>query len=357
MKAHCFLILATFLVLTGCKKENESPTTPRTVATALPFENAAVKVELVANNLPTWIQAMTFLDASVGIVCTYDGKVYRTSDGGRSWSLQYSVGTPTQLPLLQILFTSARVGYIVGGSVQCTGSGCTPPGGLVLKTTDAGITWAAVHRVNGAALAAIAVNSVGDLFAVANTTGSQIIKSSDAGATWTPVASWPYQLNKIAFDLHLGYGASGNSGSGGNAGKIIRSLEDGASWSEAATFAYPYLNELAFGPGIGFCASGYSIVYKTTNDGANWTPITSSNFSAQVITPLTATNCLIFGSGTYSGGDFGTYSGSLRQSEDAGNSWSEIELKTVGTIRQASFYSAQSGYALAGSTLLKITVK
>jgi photosystem II stability/assembly factor-like uncharacterized protein len=356
MKAFLIILSATFLALTGCKKESENPN-PSGIATEYPFESESIKVERVAANMPTWIEAMSFLDASVGIVSTHDGKVYRTSDGGENWSLQHTVGTATNLPLTQILFTSARVGYIVGGSISCGGTGCPSPGGLILKTSDAGLTWTAVYRISGATVASIAVNSAGDLFAVANTSSSQIIKSSDAGATWTPVVSWPYQLNKISFDRNWGYGASGNSGNTGSTGKIIRSADNGATWTEAASFTYPYLNELAFGRGYGFCVTGYSIVYRTTDNGTSWTPITSSAFSAQVITPLTATNCLIFGAGTYSGGDFGTYSGSLRQSKDAGASWAEIELKNVGTIRQASFYSAQNGYALAGSTLLRVTVK
>ena len=364
MKLHLLLVSLAALALAGCKEERESPA-PKLVATALPFEIESIRIEQVATNLPTWIQALSFIDASVGIASTYDGKVYRTSDGGKNWSLQYTAGTTANLPLLQILFTSGSVGYIVGGTVSCNGNGCQPPGGRILKTTDAGVTWTEVHRVSGAAIASIAVNSTGDLFAVANTSGSQIIKSSDAGATWAPVADWPYQLNKITFDRNLGYGASGNSGGSGptatNTGKIIRSTDNGATWAEAALFDYPYLSELAFSTGIGFCVQGYGTVYKTTNDGMSWKPAINgsefNDFSAQVVTPLTPASCLIFGAGPYSGGDFGTFSGSVRQSTDAGNSWTGIELKTVNTVRQASFYTPQNGYALAGTTLLKITVK
>jgi photosystem II stability/assembly factor-like uncharacterized protein len=345
MKSSLFLVLLAFLAFTGCKKDSDvSP--PKPLVATLPFENDNVRVELIATTLPGWIQSLCFIDAAVGVAGTYDGKLYKTTDGGRNWMLQYT----TNAPLLQIVFTSASVGYVVGGSVSCNGAGCTPPGGLILKTTDGGNTWAAVYRASGVAIPSLAVSSAGELLAVSNNTGSQILKSADAGATWLPVASWPYQLIKIAFDRDRGYCATAK-------GTIVKSVDNGASWSDASTFTYPYLNELAFSTGIGFCVTGYGPVYKTTNDGANWVPTAQSSFSAQVINALTPTSCLIFGSGTYSGGDFGTFSGSLRQSTDGGNSWTEIELSTVHTIYYSSFYTPKEGYALAGSTLLKVTVK
>lgn len=350
MKLLFFSVALSVAALSGCNTEREAPA-PAPIVAKLPFESSTLKVERIATSLPVWVQAIHFTDAATGVASTYDGKIYKTGDGGKSWALQYARATSAaNLPLVQLLFTSASVGYAVGGSLACNGSGCTPPGGLILKTTDGGSTWAVVYQASNAVIAALAVNSTGELLAIANDAGARILKSTDAGATWVPVSSWPYQLTKIASDRNRGYCTSAK-------GTIIRSTDSGASWAEAARFTYPYLNALAFSTGVGFCATGYGPVYRTTDDGMSWTLTAPSSFSAEVIDALTPTSCLIFGAGRYSGGDFGTFSGSLRQTTDGGSSWTEIELSEVGAVRYSSFYTPQNGYAVAGSTLLKVTVK
>lgn len=346
---YFFFFFLVSLALAGCKKDSATAVAP--IVTKLPFENDAIKIELAATTLPGWIQAVCFTDASSGLASTYDGKIYKTSDGGKTWALRYTAASAASLPLVQILFTSASVGYVVGGSVSCNGAGCTPPGGLILKTSDGGTTWAVVYQVSTARIASLAVNGLGELVAISDDANARILKSTDAGATWASVATFPYQLTKIVFDRNLGYCTSAT-------GKVLKSTDNGTAWAAtAATFTYPYLNELAFSTGIGFCATGYSQVYKTTNDGTNWVPTAQSSFSVQVINALTPSSCLIFGGGRYSGGDFGTFDGSCRQSVDGGTSWSEIELSDVSTVYYSSFYTPQNGYAVAGSTLLKVTVK
>lgn len=351
MKIVVSALLLGLLAIAGCKKEGEMPAASLVVAT-LPFENSTLKIERLPTTLPTWIQAMYFIDASNGIVSTYDGKLYRTSDGGTTWTLQYAYPTTAaNMPLVQIRFTSPTVGYVVGGALSCNGAGCPPPGGLILKTTDGGTTWAVVYQASGVAIAALAVNKLDELLAVSNTATARILKSADNGATWAPVASLPYQLTHIAFTRNVGYCTSAS-------GKVIRSLDGGTTWTEvAATFTHPYLNALAVNVGIGYCVAAYGPVYRTADEGQTWTPTAASSFSAEVVNALTPSSALLFGSGRYSGGDFGTFDGSVRQSVDGGSNWTEIELSEVGPIRQTSFYTARNGVAIAGTALLKITVK
>jgi len=45
------------------------------------------------------------------------------------------------------------------------------------------------------------------------------------------------------------------------------------------------------------------------------------------------------------------------QTTNGGDNWTEIEFKQIAPIRYTSFYSATEGYAVAGSNLLKITIK
>lgn len=349
MKNTFYFLFLAAIALAGCKKDRDPVVAP--VVAKLPYENGAIKIELAATSLPVWIQAVCFTNAAIGLASTYDGKIYKTSDEGKTWTLRYTATSTANLPLVQILFTSANIGYVVGGSLSCNGAGCLPPGGLILKTTDGGTTWAVAYQASNVKITSLAVNNLGELLAISADTNARILKSTDAGATWAAVATFPYQLNKIAFDRNQGFCV-------GATGKILKSTDNGTTWTEVAVnFTYPYLNELAFSTGIGFCATGYSQVYKTTDNGVSWAPTPQSHFSTQVINALTPGSCLVFGGGRYSGGDFGTFDGSCRQSVDGGNSWSEIELSDISPIYYSSFYTPRNGYAVAGTSLLKVTVK
>jgi photosystem II stability/assembly factor-like uncharacterized protein len=310
------------------------------------LDNGSVKVSIVTSTVPDDVQDTYFTDALVGVVVTGDGKIYQTTDGGTTWVLRYANPSSEQ-PLRQVLFTDANVGYAVGGSLQCSGTGCVPPGGRIVKTTDGGATWVSVLQLSGIDIPSIAVNDAGELFAVANTTTARILKSTDGGSNWQTIANEPFQLTKIVFDRSQGFCAS-------PAGKVIRSTDEGNSWREVATFSYPYLNELAFAQGVGFCVEGYAKVYRTIDNGSTWALTNTSNYSALVVKALTSANCLIFGAGQYSGGDFGTYNGSLRLTKDAGASWTQAALPSIGPVRSASFYTLTAGYAVSGKQLLSV---
>jgi hypothetical protein len=120
---------------------------------------------------------------------------------------------------------------------------------------------------------------------------------------------------------------------------------------------HPYATDIQFKDGNGFCIAGNQTVYKTTDNGSTWTPTLSHQNGSYALNPLTATSCLVFGKGVYYGGDFGTWSGGLMQTTNAGNTWTETEFKELAPIRYTSFYSATEGYAVAGSKLIKVTVK
>jgi photosystem II stability/assembly factor-like uncharacterized protein len=329
----------------GCKSGNPGPT-PITLTGPVLLDDGSLKVSIVASAVPDGVTDTHFANALTGVVVTSDGKIYQTVDGGTTWVLRYASPAPEQ-PLRQVLFTDANVGYAVGGSMQCSGTGCVPPGGRIVKTADGGVTWVSVLQLSGVDIPSIAVNDAGELFAVANTTTARILKSTDGGSNWQNVANEPFQLTKIAFDRSQGFCTS-------TTGKVIRSADRGSSWQEVATFSYPYLNELAFAQGVGFCVEGYVKVYRTTDNGSTWTLANTSNYSALVVKALSPTSCLIFGAGQYSGGDFGTYNGSLRQTKDAGASWSQAVLPGIGPVRSASFYTPTAGYAVSGKQLLQV---
>lgn len=344
MKKVIYISLIGFLLTTGCKKDKSIST-----ATTLPFENDNIKMELVTSSAPSSIRDIFFFNASTGIAVSYDGKVYKTTDNGVSWNVKYTNPIVNQ-PFYQILFVDANVGYVVGGSNSCGGTGCIPPGGLILKTIDGGNTWTPVLQQPSVELISISSNSLGDLFAISNGTKGRIYKSINAGVNWTTVDSVDIHLQRINFNGNFGFCTGSN-------GKIIHSSDHGATWILTTTLTANYATDIKFNNGNGYCIADNQTVYKTTDNGRNWAQTLNHENGSYVLNPLTGNSCLVFGAGVYSGGDFGTWDCEVIQTTNAGNDWTETELEDVEPIRYTSFYSATEGYAAAGSKLIKVTVK
>lgn len=336
--------LVIFFATISCTKEN-----PLATGESLPYESSSIKLELISSSLPLGIRDIYFSDTSNGIAVSYDGKIYKSDDNGVSWTTQYSNPIPEQ-PFYQILFTGASVGYVVGGSVSCGGTGCIPSGGVILKTIDGGASWINVFQAGKVEIVSIAKNSTGELFAVSNGTKGLIIKSTDSGSNWTTIDSTDFRLEKITFNNNIGYCTGAN-------GKIIRSINNGSTWELAATLDAYYVTDIRFTSNNGYCIVNNQSIYKTSDTGNNWTQKYSSDFYSLVLHPVTETRCLVFGEGRYSGGDFGHWYGAFRQTTDSGDDWTITEFTDIGPIRYISFYSSTDGYAVADRKLIKVTLK
>jgi photosystem II stability/assembly factor-like uncharacterized protein len=82
----------------------------------------------------TGVRDADFVDARTGYVLDFQGRIWRTSNGGRSWSERPAAATERATA---IAFSSARSGYLV---IDRFGD---VPGraGFLLRTTDGGETW------------------------------------------------------------------------------------------------------------------------------------------------------------------------------------------------------------------------
>ncbi len=331
----------------SCKKDiaNHSKTSE-----TLPFENENIKLELISKSVPSNVRGIHFFDSTTGVSISYEGKIYKSTDSGATWTLKYSNPTPDQ-PLYQVLFIDSNVGYVVGGSNSCGGTGCIPPGGLILKTIDGGNSWTKVFQMSKVEFLSIASNISGDLFVVSHGTKGRIFKSINAGINWTIVDSTDFVLNTITFRGNYGFCT-------GQYGNIIRSIDNGGIWKLAATVNANYIGDIKFNGGNGYCIANNQTVYKTIDNGNNWTQNFHSDFQTYTLNPLTENSCLAFGAGRFYGGDwvYGNY-GAIRLTKNSGNDWTETEFSDIEEIRYTSFYSASEGYANSGTRLIKVTVK
>lgn len=342
--------IALVMAMSSCTKEDADVTPhPQLASATLPFESNTLAVSVASTTLPLGTTSIYFLSEATGLATTYEGKIYRSLDHGLTWAPQYSTAVPNQ-PLYRLLFTDQRTGYAVGGRSSCGGAGCVPPGGIILKTTDGGTTWQTVYTGTQNEFVSIAVNPNGNLFAAANGAPGGLFRSTDAGASWQPVENAGNSLSTVVFTKQAGFYTGGGA-------QIVRSNDAGTTWTFRTALTYNYVNDLAFTSETGYYALGYAKVFRTTDTGEHWTEFQNPIVSVEKISTLTPSSGLLWGAGSSSGGDFPVQYGAVGQTTDGGKTWTGTEFPGIPRISAAHFYTPQQGYAVAGKTLLKVTVK
>ncbi|HEY6161003.1 MAG TPA: YCF48-related protein [Bacteroidia bacterium] len=89
-----------------------------------------------------WAMSISMLNRDTGFVVCQKGRVYRTLNSGTSWQLLTDLGSAD---LMDIDFFSPGVGYIVGGHGPFSNDYSNPPypasHSIIYKTSDGGNTW------------------------------------------------------------------------------------------------------------------------------------------------------------------------------------------------------------------------
>lgn len=185
------------------------------------------------------------------------GKIIKSSDGGRSWTIQRTGG---DINLQAVATWDASTAVAVGDDAS------------MLVTQDGGTTWET--RSSDAIPANIKLMDVGvfpDGQAWAVGDRGTILRSDDRGATW--------RLMREREDVGLqGFTKVGNRvWVVGEFGTILHSEDDGASWETQDSGTGSYLSAVAFrDPDNGLVVGLDGAILATADGGATWTPIRTS---------------------------------------------------------------------------------
>ena len=165
------------------------------------------------------LTAVFFLDDKRGWAVGHDAQILTSNDGGATWTKQFE-DLSREAPLLDIAFLDAQHGFAVGAY------------GALLETADGGQHWQDVgERLDNPDqlhLNGIAVVKDGGLFIVGEQ--GSMYRSSDNGQTWAKVES-PYEgslfgvIGTASARTLLAYGLRGN---------LFRSTDFGDSWQPIA---------------------------------------------------------------------------------------------------------------------------
>jgi photosystem II stability/assembly factor-like uncharacterized protein len=161
-----------------------------------------------------------FLDETRGWIAASNGSIFKTTDGGTNWALQYNAGKH----LRSIEFSSASTGFC--GSLD---SG-------FFKTTNGGVTWTDIRNVFNPVLPGICGLSAPDSLHVygcgAWYSPAYFIKSTNGGVTWTQkdMSAYASALVDILFlDNERGF-VSGKAIGRADGGIILYTKDGGNTW-------------------------------------------------------------------------------------------------------------------------------
>ncbi len=210
---------------------------------------------------PSGLYDFDFADATVGLGVSPQG-LYRTTDGGATFGLVRAGAASA------VVFLSPTVAVAVVS-------------GLFVRSTDAGLTWAAAGPAGGRTrrerISARVVLAWNDTFTFPNTDG-RLSRSTDGGLTWTDLgAVFPDGVEAITVASAQTIVALDGQGD------VFHSADAGATWAQ--TFASPgprpgFLSSAVpvFADALtGYVAYGSGFVARTTDGGATWRQVSSGS--------------------------------------------------------------------------------
>ena len=198
-------------------------------------------------------KSIYFLNDSLGwAVCNPNGYVYRTTNGGLSWSrLPARVGAP-----YSIFFISDSIGWTVGYNQQ------------IRKTTDGGLNWVVQGDPN------IFYGCLFSVFFTSETTGYAVgddalqggfYYTTNGGNNWQSKIISGCQLYSVFFiSKEIGWTA-------GNCGSILKTTDSGNHWTAQSSNTGNAINSIYFvDENNGWAVGTSGTILYTTNGGNNW---------------------------------------------------------------------------------------
>ncbi|MCO6488369.1 MAG: T9SS type A sorting domain-containing protein [Phaeodactylibacter sp.] len=310
----------------------------------------------VAQNAPTPhpVIAIDAVDEQAVWACGWEGSFLRTTDGGQNWAFDKIPGTES-IDLSSIVAIDAHTAYVSGAHYQTSDT-------RIYKTTDGGQSWDMQYRNTqpGAYINSIAFWDESNGIAVSDAVDGSflILVTSNGGENWMPVPAEnippPLPAEYAGYADGSGtclavyeggyawfgtaYGAASNDPI-----RVFRSADWGQSWTavETPVANSPQINgivSVAFRDSLHGFAGGDSFFIQTSDGGASWTEVgsfvTPDPLIAMVeIVPETNGQVMV------------TSGAGSAYSTDGGASWNHLGAEDLFGL---SFVNPTTGWAAAG---------
>jgi len=192
--------------------------------------------------------SLDFFDLNLGIASMYSGKIFRTTDGGGTWSLVYQGGEQ----FLSLSVADPTTAFAVSG-------------GLIKRTTDTGLTWTTLAPGTGSNL--LDIDFVNASIGIAVGVSGTILRTTDRGDTWeTQVSSTSSVLWGVSLvDASIGFAV-------GDSGIALKTTNGGMNWGRLTTGTAEILYDICFvNSSTGTAVGSSRTVLRTDDGGTSWT--------------------------------------------------------------------------------------
>jgi photosystem II stability/assembly factor-like uncharacterized protein len=222
---------------------------------------------------PYYLRSIEFLNADTGFAGSLSGRLYRTTDGGSSWSNIAGSMAPPPLGICGL----AAAG---GTTIHACGLWAAPA--YVYSSADAGSTWSYTD-LSGLATRLVDIHFTHPDTGFATGTadpavnGGVILRTTDGGATWNVV----HQTNTLTdivwkiqrLTAQLWY-ASIYSEPTNDDTRMLRSADGGITWEQVlVSDEYTYVEAIGFIDPLRGWTGGGDQLWETIDGGATWTEI------------------------------------------------------------------------------------
>ncbi len=255
-----------------------------------------------------------FINSNTGFFTSSYFKVYKTTDGGATFSSQ-SLNSGFD-NLFAVAFNSNGSG-ITGGF-----------NGYIFKTTNYGENWSALHRAHSEYLSYLKFFDENNGMVVDRM--GAVLRTYNGGNNYTQISQpGAYILTGFHFtDSVTGYGVGAN-------GRIMKTSNAGLNWTQMTSGITTSLSKIQFNGALGLAVGYYGIILRTNNQGTNWTSQTST-------TNNWLKNLFIYNSSAA----FVCGENQILKSSDGGMTW---QSKTVGmSLDMLCIHTPNGGNVWAG---------
>lgn len=235
------------------------------------------------------------VNADVSYVVGDNGKMFKTTNGGLSWS---PVTSGSVFSIYDAEFLTEQLGWVCGN------------GGMVMKTSTGGNVWS--QQSLGSSIELYEINFLGSLVGVVagqntSTFEAVLFFTSDGGNIWTPLTA-PSGMENI-IDIEF---ISTTTGYVLDEYGLYYTTNGGLNWTPVSVPAsYAMFCIEMFDAAHGWISGAEGSVFYTSNGGADWipqtTPCTSMLKSISIVDVNTAFIC--------------GYNGTIISTTNAGSDW------------------------------------
>jgi photosystem II stability/assembly factor-like uncharacterized protein len=206
--------------------------------------------------------AMSFANATVGWAVGSGGAIYRTADAGASYAMQRKAKVGGAF--FDVVARSESICYALKDGLRCG----------VWTTLDGGVSWTR-YRLPGKAVHPVyfAIDFPTDLIGYAVGSGGKIAKTTDGGVTWAALVSGKRApLHGVCFvNADSGFAV-------GKGGTILHTTDGGATWIAQTSGTDVMLNSVDFVSGEegwivgqpGWAPGQEGVLLHTTDAGLTW---------------------------------------------------------------------------------------